>query len=153
MSEEIHVFKLKSVWNGNTDGSGELILDDQRTVTYGVPVNLGGNPGRSNPEELLTSAVAGCYSITLALLAEKKRLPLIRIEMDAEGEVIRQPDRSLKFRAIRLFPKLTLSLCDEATQKTALDIAFKAEKLCMISTALRPNVEITVFPELTATES
>ena len=42
---------------------------------------------RTNPEELLTSAIAGCYSITLGIIADHRKLPLVGIETAAEGEV------------------------------------------------------------------
>lgn len=147
MSEERHLFELQSVWTGNSDGDGTLTTNWGQ-IEYGVPPDLTGKPGRSNPEEMLTGAVIACYSITLALLAEKKRLPLTRIEVAATGIVTRQPDRLLKFTAIELRPRLHLAGGNEAQIKAAEDIAHKAEVYCLVSRALRGNVEISVTPEI-----
>jgi peroxiredoxin-like protein len=148
MDTEKHLFHLDSVWIGNSDGEGTLIAERGATLDYGVPPDLGGAPGRSNPEEMLLGAVVSCYSITLALLAERARLPVERIAVAAEGEVIRQPDRTLKYTAIRLHPRITLVGSTEGQRKVAQEFAHKAERYCVISSALRGNVEITVTPEI-----
>lgn len=148
MSEEKHSFHLQSVWLGNSDGDGTLTADRGATIEYGVPEDLGGKPGRSNPEDMLLAAVTSCYSITLALLAERKRLPVTRIDVEANGEVVRQPDKTLKYTSIQLCPKIALSSTEEAHRKAALDMAHKADLYCVISRAVRGNIEITVEPEL-----
>jgi len=148
MNEERHLFTLHGVWSGNSDGDGMLTSPRGTNLPFGVPEAFGGKPGRTNPEELLLGAVIACYSITLSILAEKRRLPLERIVVDAEGEVVRQPNRVLKFSAIRLRSKLFLVNADEDQQRTALECAHKAEEYCMISCALRGNVEVSVEPEI-----
>jgi organic hydroperoxide reductase OsmC/OhrA len=75
-------------------------------------------------------------------------LPLSRIEVCAEGEVVRQPDKTLKFTAIRLSPRLSLIGATETQQSSARDMAHKADLYCVISRALRGNVEVTVIPEI-----
>jgi peroxiredoxin-like protein len=150
MSQESHVFKLHTRWTGNSNGDG-IASGEGWEATYGVPVALGGAPGRANPEELLIGAVASCFCITLALLAERKRLPLERIEMDAEGTVERQLGGTLKFTAIRLSPVLHSPGADETQVRSLTDAAHKAEQYCPISNAVRGNVTITVEPEVRVT--
>lgn len=145
MSEERHSFHISSTWLGNSDGDG-VIDCNGRTVDYGVPVSLGGKEGRSNPEEMLIAAVASCYCITLAIIGERKRLPIERIDLEASGEIVRQPDKTLKFESITLRPRIHLPGADEAQQKSALDAAQKAEVYCLVSRALRGSVEISVDP-------
>jgi peroxiredoxin-like protein len=147
MAEEKHVFQVHSVWNGDADGDGVLKVEDRASI-YGRPHQLGGAPGRANPEELLTEAVASCYSITLAVIAERKRLPITKIEVSAEGEIVRQADKSLKFTAIRLTAGITVESDDAAVRQKALDSAHVAEKYCLISNALKGNVEITLEPSI-----
>lgn len=148
MSEEKHLFHVDSIWTGTSAGDGVSAADWGGTTEYGVPAGLGGKPGRTNPEELLLNAVVSCYSITLALLLERKRLAVPRLEVSAEGEVVRQPDKTLKFAAIRLKPKVYLASDDEALRKSAEEMAHKAELYCPVSAALKGNVEITVSPEI-----
>ena len=148
MNEEKHRFRVNSVWTGNGNGDGTLMAEDGRRLGYGRPPEMGGVPGRTNPEELLLGAVASCYSLTLAILVERRRLPVNKIEVAAEAEVVREPGGTLKYTAIHLRPRITLTGNDEAQQKAVLDFAQKAEVYCVISRAVRGNVEITVTPEI-----
>lgn len=149
MSEEKHEFHVRSEWANNSDGDGIIALDWGGTWEYGVPTFSGGKAGRANPEELLISAVISCYSITLALLMEKRKmLPPPRIEVDADGTMIRNPDRTLKFTTITLKAKIYAAHLGEAEQQKILDLAQKAEHLCPISNAVRGNVEVTVDAEI-----
>src|SRR5215831_19378248 len=141
MNEEKHHFRLNSVWAGGSDGDGTLTAEDGRKLDYGRPPEMGGAPGRANPEEMLLGAVASCYSITLAILVERRRLPVTRIEVAAEAEVIREPGGTLKYTAIHIQPRITLTGEDEVQQKAVLDFAQKAEVYCVISRAVRGNVE------------
>jgi peroxiredoxin-like protein len=153
MTEERHRFTLQSAWYGDSDGDGTLTLDGGSVVEYGVPAALGGKANRTNPEQLLLAAVVACYSITLALLIEKRRLSVEFIETMAEGDVARQPDRSLTFVSIRLRPRLTLPDGDETKRKSLEDLAQRAERHCLVSRALHGNVAITVEPQISASEA
>jgi peroxiredoxin-like protein len=147
MSEDLHQFHLQSVWKGNSQGDGTITVNG-RTLDYGIPEALGGEAGRSNPEEMLLGAVASCYSMTLAILAERRRLPITQIDLACEGDVHRQPGGTLKYTAIRLAPTITMPGGDEAQVKAATDFAHKAEQYCVISNAIRGNVEVTVTPTI-----
>ena len=145
---ERHEFPVRSAWAGNSDGDGTLETPWGASVAYGVPTGTGGKPGRSNPEELLTAAVVSCYSITLALLIEKRRLPAFPIEVAATGAVERQPDRRLKFTDIGLRPRVTVPDDDPALRESLTALMHKAEDICLVSAALRAAVRITVEPEI-----
>jgi peroxiredoxin-like protein len=145
MSEELHTFKIHSLWSGDSEGDGVMRCNGY-DVNYGRPEQLGGKPGRPNPEDMLLASVVACYSITFSVLAERRRLPVARVEVDAEADVIRQLGGTLKYKSIRLRPRITLNDGDAAQANTALDSAHKAEQYCVISNALRGNVEITVDP-------
>ena len=148
MSEDKHLFRLQSVLEGNSQSTGTIEVEGSGALAFGIPPQFGGQAGRPSPEGLLLSAVTSCYSLTLAILAERRRLPVTRIEVQAEGEVVTQPGGTLKYTAIHLHPKITLDSDDEAQHKSTLDFAHKAEVYCVISSAIRGNVEITVEPEI-----
>lgn len=147
MPEELHTFTIHGTWIGNIDGDG-LMNCAGYDVPFGRPAQMGGKAGRANPEDLLLGAVVACYSLTFAILAERRRLPVAKLEVDAEGDVIRQLGGTLKYVAIRLRPRITLTDGESAQEQTALDSAHKAEQYCLISNAIRGNVEITVEPTI-----
>ena len=148
MSVEKHIFNSGGSWTGNCDGDGALHLGSGEQLDFGLPEQTGGKPGRSNPEELLLGALLSCYCITLSILAEKRRLPLLKIDAEASCELERQADKTLKIVRICIKPKLTLDSNDEKVRNTALDSAYKAEAHCLISKALHGDIEITVEPEI-----
>ncbi len=141
-------FTLSSGWSENSDGDGIVKFAWGGSLAYGIPEGSGGKPGRSNPEEMLIASVVSCFSITLALLYERKRLTVPRIETGAEGTMIRLPDKSLRFTAIVLHPRIFPGDTETDKDSILLDMARKAEKYCVISNALRGNVEITVVPQI-----
>lgn len=147
MSEEKHLFRVESIWTGNSDGDGHL-KGEGFALDYGVPPQLGGKPGRASPEGLLLAALASCYSATLAFLAERRRLPVTRIEIPVEGDVVRQPGGTLKFTVIRLKPRIYVVSDSEAHHNAIIECAHKAEQYCVVSSAIRGNVEITIDPEI-----
>jgi peroxiredoxin-like protein len=148
MPEETHNFHIDSVWTGGYDGDGNATAHG-RAIEFGRPEELGGRPGRTSPEELLLDAVASCYSITFAVLAERRNLPVARLELSMDGTVVRQLGGTLKFTAIHIKPRIVLTGPDDAQRQTAVDFAHKAEQYCLISNAIRGNVEVSVEPEVT----
>lgn len=111
-----------------------------------VAPEFGGPGGDTNPEELLTSAVAACYSITLGIVTKNRRLPVRSIEVDAEGRVD-QEGVNYTFAAIVLRPRITVA--EDATDaqiESVIDSAHKAERYCVITNAVRGQVAISVEP-------
>jgi len=147
MSEERHEFRVSTLWSGTSDGDG-IARTSGGEMAFGVPEQLGGAPGRTNPEEMLLAAVASCYVITLALLAERRRLAPPRIEMAATAFVVRLPDRTLKYESISLAPRIVVTGGDATQRDAYLDIAQRAERYCLVSNAIRGNVAIHLEPEV-----
>ena len=148
MSEDTQHYHITGSWSGDSETGVGRLTGSGGEIALDYPVHLGGHEGRSNPEELLMQAVAGCYILTLISVAERRRVPIQNVEVTAEGEVIRQAGGTLKFISIRLRPRITLAGADDAQQAAARDLAHKAETYCPISNAIRGNVEITVEPEI-----
>ncbi len=137
-------FKVCARLNGGSDGEGLIKTSLPAPISYGVPAEMGGTPHRTNPEELLLSAVSACYTITLALLYERKGLAAPDLELDAFGQVERQPDRSLVFTQITLRPTIFISSPNE--KQLAEEMAARAEKQCFISNIVRSTVPVSVEP-------
>jgi len=145
---DTHVIKMRCNWeHGYPEGHGMMIGGAGETE-YGIPLELGGAPGRTNPEEMLLGAVMACNAITYAALAARRGLEVTGYSMAGEIDIVTQPGGSLKVSAIRLMPEITIH-GDDAALALAGDLTSKAEQLCMISCAVRGNVEVTVHPEIT----
>lgn len=142
MSE--HRFELKAEWSGGLDGTGHIRTGNLVTA-ISVPSQIDGPGIGTNPEELLLGAAATCYLITLGMLL--KRLGIESIELNSE--IFVQSSPAMKVDKIIHQPRIGIPAhtSQEVTDKIS-KAAYRAEQACMISKALKGNVEVIVEPEI-----
>ena len=148
MAEDSYTFRITGAWRGDSDTGVGVLTGSGPDIALDYPVSLGGHDDKANPEELLLQAVAACYMLTLVAVAERRRVPVVAVAVEAFGDVVRQPGGTLKYTTIRLRPRISLSGADEAQLASARDLAHKADLYCPISNAIRGNVEVTIEPEI-----
>ncbi|MDQ0877918.1 peroxiredoxin-like protein [Paenibacillus sp. V4I3] len=142
MSE--HRFELKAEWSGGLDGTGHIRAGNL-VSGISVPSQLDGPGIGTNPEEMLLGAAATCYLITLSMLL--KRLGIASIELNSEIFVHSSP--AMKVDKIIHRPRICIPAhtSQEITDKIS-KAAYRAEQTCMISKALKGNVEVIVEPDI-----
>src|SRR5256885_13334216 len=91
MAEDTQRFHIEGSWTGDSENGTGVLRGSGDELRLDYPVHLGGREGRSNPEELLMQAVAGCYGLTLVSVAERRRGPVSSVEILVGGEGVRQP--------------------------------------------------------------
>lgn len=146
----LHEYPAHVSWQGGREGSG-LITNGHSgiQIPIAVPTEFQGTGNGSNPEELLTSAVAGCYTITFGIIATNRKLPIHSLEVDVVGTV-EQNGASFVYTKISIRPKITLIAGATEAQVTATqDMAEKADNYCIITNAVRGKVEVVIEPEVT----
>ena len=126
-------------WNGNLkDGKGEI--SSQSTILnqtpYSFKTRFESGTG-TNPEELIASAHAGCF--TMALSATLERAGFIAGDLNTEA-ILDVDLVNLKITGIHL--DLKASLIDGVSAETFRQIAEGAKANCIVSKAL--NVPITL---------
>lgn len=145
----IHEYPVQVEWNGGRDGNGKWIAEhSSATMPIAVPPEFQGPGGATNPEELLTSAIVSCYSITFGIIAQNRKLPVQSLRVEATGQV-EQNGPTFKYIGITIKPSITLAA--EATDdhiKMADDMAHKADSYCIVTNAVRGNIEIKVEPQV-----
>ncbi|NOU65885.1 hypothetical protein GC096_17765 [Paenibacillus sp. LMG 31461] len=142
MSEQ--VFELKATWSGGLDGTGQLQADGFQ-ASISVPSEFDGPGLGTNPEEMLLGAAATCYIITLGTLLAREGI--VSLELHSHIYVQNQP--TMKVNAIVHRPLISVPPhMTEAQLDKINKAAFRAEQTCMISKALRGNVQISVEPEI-----
>lgn len=145
----VHEYPVSVDWKGAREGSGTVVANRSGTsVALAVPPEFQGTGEGSNPEELLTCAIAGCYSITFGIVAANRKLPVVGLKVEATGTVEQQGAMPV-FTKVKILPTITMeaSTTDEQ-MKIAEDMAHKADLYCIITNAVRGKVEITVEPTL-----
>lgn len=144
---QIHEYPVSVTWQGARDGAG-TVQGRGFEAPLSVPAEFGGPGAGTNPEELLSAAIAGCYSITFGIIAGTRKLPLVDVATQAIGHV-EQNGASFVFTHIVVRPTITLSAdaTDEQVQ-TAHDMAHKADLYCIITNAVRDKVRIEIEPTI-----
>lgn len=98
----------------------------------------------TNPDEMLLGAAATCYIITLAAMMERSKLEKEDLTMESIG-IVDVTKGVITYRKIIHRPIILLKA--DATEKDhslARKLAQKAEASCMISRAIKGNVEIAL---------
>lgn len=136
-----HHFHLKANWPGLRNDVGEIKAGNLRTKVS-IPAEMDGPGVGTNPDEMLLGAAATCYIITLAAMLERSRLEKKQLTLESEG-IVEVTNGVLTYKKIIHRPKIVLHR--DATSKEisrAQRLAERAESSCMISRAVKGNVEI-----------
>jgi peroxiredoxin-like protein len=125
------------------------LVEGRRTVASAVdkddleiatpPEFRDGVPGVWSPEELLVSAAASCYAVTLAAVLERRAIPVHALTVSGAGHVTRRDDGRFGFVAIELDLRL-----DTAGDRLAdaVRAAERAKNLCIVTMALDVPVRV-----------
>jgi len=149
MSSQLHEYPVSVQWTGGRDGNGSVSSANSSTqISIAVPPEFQGPGGAACPEELLTSAVASCYTMTFGIIAQNRKIPVKSMTVEAHGEV-EQSGATFTFKKVTLKPTITLDAAATDDQmKIADDMAHKADLYCIITNAVRGKVEIVVEPTI-----
>ena len=146
---QIHPYRVSVEWSGGRDGAGKVKGEGSGLeLPLGAPTEFGGTGVGTNPEELLASAVAACYTITFGIISANRKLPVTSIRATAVGEV-EQSGMQFTYKSLTIKPEITLaSAATDDDLKAAEDMAHKADLYCIITNAVRDKVSITVEPQI-----
>ncbi len=146
MAEE-HSFHVFANWTpSGKEGRLESGNGGLATPFSGAP-SLGGLPDRTNPEELLLSALAACFVQTWAIFLAKLKVPIERPALDGSCELEKDPAGGYRIARFDLAPYVPKSLLRERIVDVEKTLEL-AEKYCIVSKALRGvGREIRVEPK------
>jgi peroxiredoxin-like protein len=143
----LHEYPINFSWTGGRGGHGSATAEGSGTqFSLAVGPEYQGPGGGTNPEELLSAAIASCYTITFGIIAENRKLPITGFDVKATGYV-EQNGPSVVFKSITIRPTITAT--SEATDEqiaAIADMAHKADNYCLVTNAVRGKVEVTVEP-------
>jgi organic hydroperoxide reductase OsmC/OhrA len=137
-------FPVSVHWRG-----GRLVraeARDKECLELATPPEFrSGLVGYWSPEDLLVTATASCFALTLAAVAERRETPLLDATITATGHMSRRDDGRFGFTLIEITAKLeTVAGAETAVRRAAYD----AEERCLITHALEVPVHVAV--EITA---
>lgn len=155
-----HEYPTEVVWTGGrSSGNGTITSAHSGiSVPIAVPPEFGGagkagGSAATNPEELLTNAIAGCYTITFGLVAENRKLPIQQVKTEVVGTV-EENGAKFTYTKVVIRPRIVLApgSTDQHVEMTKL-MAEKADGYCIITNAVRDRVQIIVDPEVAVAEA
>jgi peroxiredoxin-like protein len=139
-----HYFHLKANWPGNRNDIGSIHAQNLQTK-ISIPEEMDGPGVGTNPDEMLLGAATTCYIITLAAMLERSKIEKVSLVVESSA-VVDVTDGIFIYKKIIHRP--TLVIVNEKDFKMATRLLLKAEDTCMISKALKGNVEIELEPTL-----
>ena len=136
-----HHFILEAEWPGLRNDIGEIHTKNLNTKVS-IPEEMNGPGIGTNPDEMLLGAAATCYIITLAAMMERSHLEKKSLTLQSEG-IVDVTNGVFTYKKIIHRPLIILheDASDEDI-KLAQKLAQKAETSCMISRAIKGNVEL-----------
>ena len=127
------------------------LIEGRRTIASAVdkadleiatpPEFRDGIAGVWSPEELLVSAAASCYAVTLASVLDRHEIPAHSLDVSAAGHVTRRDDGRFGFVAIELDLHLET---DGDRIEEAERAAERAKDGCIVTMALDVPVRVGV---------
>lgn len=138
-----HIFKLSAEWPGGRNDVGTIDVGALKTQ-ISIPKDMMGPGIGTNPDEMLLGAAATCYLITLAAMMERAHIEPESLTLQSEG-FVDVTNGVFTYEKIMHHP--TIILKNDVTEKEFAKVqrlAEKAEETCMISKAIRGNVELAL---------
>jgi len=133
---------LEYIARATADGNGRngRTQTDDRVidVQLGIPKELGGKGGGSNPEQLFAAGYAGCFMSAVDSEARHHKVKLEHSSVDAAVTIARGED------GFGLSVELTVNL-HAVPAEQANAIVGAAHRRCPYSKAVRGNIPVTVL--------
>jgi lipoyl-dependent peroxiredoxin len=126
------------VTGGRAAGHGRT-SDGALEVDLRAPVEMGGEGGGTNPEQLFAIGYAACFESALGAAARRRRLEAGDVEIDSS--VMLMPTESRGY-ALGVALDVTLPSVDDPEE--AAELVRAAHQICPYSNATRGNIDVAL---------
>jgi lipoyl-dependent peroxiredoxin len=126
------------VVGGRDQGHG-VTSDQALDVQLRTPVEMAGDGGGTNPEQLFAVGYAACFEGALGVVGRRERVDLGAVSIDSEVSLITTENRGFNVAV-----GLDVSLPGVSDPEQAVSIVAAAHQVCPYSNATRGNVDVTL---------
>ncbi|TYP91326.1 osmotically inducible protein OsmC [Sphingobacterium allocomposti] len=129
--------KITAVWQGSfKEGSGKLDAahSSLHNVTFAPVFAKNETTAISNPEELLESAHATCYNLTLSYILSQAGIRAEKLETSAE--------LTLKNKVITNSDLTLTAKIPDITEEQFQGFAQKAKEMCAVGNAIKAEISL-----------
>jgi osmotically inducible protein OsmC len=127
-----------TVTGGRAAGHGAT-SDGALDVQLRSPIELGGEGGGTNPEQLFAVGFASCFESALTLVGRRERAEVDDVSIDSTVSLIPTEERGFK-----LAVGLDVSLPGISDPELAQRLVATAHKVCPYSNATRGNIDVAL---------
>jgi osmotically inducible protein OsmC len=125
-----------SVTGGRLKGHGKT-TDDALEVDLRIPVEMGGEGGGTNPEELFAVGFAACFEGALSVVARRQKVAADDAVIDSKVSLY--PNEA---RGFDLGVELDVTLPSIDDPAAAIETVKAAHQVCPYSNATRGNIDV-----------
>jgi len=126
------------VTGGRVNGHG-VTSDGALDVQLRTPVEMGGDGGGTNPEQLFAVGYAACFEGALGVVGRRERVDIGEVSIDSEVSLIATDNRGFNVAVV-----LDVRLPGIGDPTRAVAIVAAAHQVCPYSNATRGNIEVTL---------
>ena len=126
------------VTGGRAQGHG-VTSDGVLDIQLRTPVEMGGEGGGTNPEQLFAVGYAACFEGALGVVGRREKVDLGEVAIDSAVSLITTENRGFNVAVT-----LDVSLPSVSDAEQAVSIVAAAHEVCPYSNATRGNVEVTL---------
>src|SRR5437588_12422596 len=137
MSKELYTAQA-SVTGGRVEGHG-VTTDGSLDVQLRTPVEMGGEGGGTNPEELFAVGYAACFEGALGPVARRAKEETGDVSIESKVMLVTTEDR-----AFTVAVELDVQLSAIEDPAKAVELVAAAHKVCPYSNATRGNIDVTL---------
>jgi osmotically inducible protein OsmC len=127
-----------NVTGGRAEGRGRT-NDGSLDVQLRLPVEMGGDGGGTNPEQLFAIGYAACFESALGVVGRREHAELGDVSIDSRVSLLPTAGGAFK-----LAVALDVSLPQVEDAERAVRIVAAAHQVCPYSNATRGNVDVAL---------
>lgn len=127
-----------TVTGGRAAGQGRT-SDGALEVQLRLPVEMGGDGGGTNPEQLFAVGYAACFESAIGVVGRRERADVGDVSIDSRVSLLPTQDRGFQ-----LAVALDVTLPQVEDPARAVQIVAAAHEVCPYSNATRGNIQVAL---------
>ncbi|MBY6066586.1 OsmC family protein [Leisingera aquaemixtae] len=145
LSIQLHWQRAEPVLQtGRYSNAHTVLYNNSYDVQVDSAPDWGGDPGNTNPEQALASALSSCHMMTFLALAAKAGWPVATYHDYAEAHLGKNPKGQMSVTRIDLHPVVRFDTGFSVSPKELEEMQDRAHRYCFIANTLADSVEINI---------
>jgi len=130
---------------GKYSNAHTVQFNDSYDVQVDSAPDWGGDPGNTNPEQALASALSSCHMMTFLALAAKAKWPVASYQDYAVAHLGKNPKGQMSVTRVDLHPVVRFDSGFSVDAAELEEMQHCAHRYCFIANTLADSVEINIL--------